>query len=165
LASFAEHITQSKKNLDFLAKTNLLINDRWDWQVTACYYTAVHLVNAHIAHLTNQHYRSHEQVKNALNPEIQLSPTKIPEDVYKAYIKLETLSRRARYLCHLSGTDIDNQAYFTFDKHLKKSIKNLDVLLLFIKNRHSVTFQSSTIDCIEIKSEKYNFFEYSKIAK
>lgn len=100
MATFDEHIQQAKRNLSFLHKVNTGIGQCWDWQVTISFYTAVHLVNAHIASRSNHHYRSHELVNNAINPYSLTSLSKLPEEEYLAYIKLQNLSRRARYLCH-----------------------------------------------------------------
>jgi hypothetical protein len=97
--TFEEHLAQAKRNLDYLQKSNELIPDRWDWQVTVCFYVGVHLVNAHVFQKTGQHYRSHEQVNMALNP-ATLSLAKLSESDYLAYKKLQGLARRARYLCH-----------------------------------------------------------------
>ena len=121
MATFNEHISQAKKNLSFLEKINSECNDYWDWQVTTCFYVAVHLANAHISEKSNIHYRTHVDVKHALNPEIQLSITKFSDENYTAYVKLMNLSRRARYLCH-DNTNNKNaeNAYFTHSIHLKK---------------------------------------------
>ena len=69
MANFADHIAQAQKNLQFLQEiSGKLSTQYWDWNVTVCYYVAVHLVNSHIASTTNQHYRKHEEVSKALNP-------------------------------------------------------------------------------------------------
>lgn len=98
MGNFAEHILQSKNNLDFLAKVNKDINDRWDWQVTVNFYVAVHLINAHIVSKTTKNYLSHNQVSELINPYNGLSVAKLDEETYKSYVKLQLLSRRSRYL-------------------------------------------------------------------
>jgi len=87
MADFQSHITQAKRNLKFLEQTNTSSNGAWDWQVTIAYYTAVHIVNAHLAKGANLHYTTHEKVKNALFK--PLSPVKIDQNIYLAYHKLE----------------------------------------------------------------------------
>ncbi len=159
MASFEEHISQSKKNLNFLSKINSDCNDYWDWQVTTCFYVAVHLVNAHIAKKSNLHYRTHSEVKNALNPYVQLSLTKLNEAEYLAYSKLMNLSRRARYLCHEKSDNHDVGCHLTYDVHFRKSLKNLDILLNFFSEEYSLTFEKLEIICQELKKSELVFFE------
>ena len=160
MANFQEHINQAKKNLNFLSNTNTFINNSWDWQVTTCFYVAVHLVNAHIAKKIDQHYRSHEQVNDALNPFKTLSPTKISESHFLSYKKLQGLSRRSRYLCSDDTSNHDAGAFLTYDKHLAKALKHLESVLQFIHLEYGVNFPVSHIDCIEIKGKSFQFFKY-----
>jgi hypothetical protein len=159
LATFDEHINQAKKNLRFLASINSNCNEFWDWQVTTCFYIAVHLANAHIAKTSNLHYRTHVDVKNALNPEVQISLSKLPEENYLAYVKLMNLSRRARYLCHENPSNSEmNSGFFTYDVHLTKAIKNLDKLLIFMESKHNLSFDKSSIRCISLTESTTFFF-------
>jgi hypothetical protein len=48
VALFEENIAQAKSNLNFLETVNQKIGNYYDWQVTICFYTAGHLVNAHL---------------------------------------------------------------------------------------------------------------------
>ena len=81
---------------------------QFDWQVTICFYTAVHLINCHLANFGLQ-YRKHKDVKDALNP-YTISPAKLPEDEYSAYISLQSLSRRSRYLVNENCKVVRNVA-------------------------------------------------------
>lgn len=105
------------------------------------------------------HFRTHFDVKNALNPEVQLSITKLSEENYIAYVKLLNLSRRARYLCHENPTrsEMEN-GFFTHDVHLNKALKNLDKLLAFMENEYKITFDKSEIKCIPL-TEEINYFK------
>ena len=163
MASFQEHIDQANKNLDFLEKVNVLINDRWDWQVTTCYYVAVHLVNAHLAKKVDQHYRKHEDVRNAINPTNVFSLAKMPELNYISYIKLEGLARRSRYLCKETRDHKDDgsMALFTYDRHLSKALINLDIVLSFIEMEHNIIIPKIQINCIELKGKNLNHFVYT----
>jgi len=161
MATFQEHINQAKKNLEFLVQINKNVKDSWDWQVTVCFYVGVHLVNAHIAHKTNQHYRSHEQVNKALNPYEPLSLTKLPEQDYKAYIKLQGLSRRSRYLCHDEAPIQNAQALFTYDRHVAKALRCLNTLLEFMQREYDVQFNTYNLNCIEISNKNYTYFKHS----
>lgn len=158
MATFSEHVSQARNNLSFLNSVNDKIVANWDWQVTICFYTAVHLVNAHIAKKANQHYRSHELVNNALNPFSPLSTTKFTEELYTSYIKLQNLSRRARYLCHDDPRNRDSKGFLTYDKHFSKSIIHLNNLLEFMSNEYSINFTSIEIECVELKNRNLSYF-------
>jgi hypothetical protein len=153
LASFDAHIDQAKKNLNFLVETNSRNTTNWDWQVTICFYAAVHIVNAHLAATANLHYRTHEDVKNAINPHAPLSLAKIPEPIYLAYVKLEGLSRRARYLCSDDNANRATTEFFTYDKHFAKAIKNLDVVLDHFKTLYNFTFPPLPVYCVDLSTK------------
>lgn len=151
MASFQNHIDQAKRNLAFLSSINTTHNIYWDWQVTTCYYVNVHLVNAHLANTANLHYRTHEDVKNAINPFNALAIGKIPEDVYLAYAKLEGLSRRSRYLCHEEKKEDGN--FITYDKHFAKALKSLDLILTYFSQLYDIDFGILTVECIELTTK------------
>lgn len=153
MATFEEHLKQAKNNLAFLVQTNSASANFWDWQVTVSFYVAVHVINAHLAKVANLHYRTHEDVKNAINPYNLMSAGKIPEDIYLAYAKLEGLSRRARYLCHDDFGNRENRAFFTYDKHLAKAVKNLDKILFYFSDTFSVAFNRSIIKCADLSAK------------
>ena len=153
MASFENHIQQAKKNLSFLEQTNSIKNDFWDWQVTISFYVSVHLVNAHLANTADLHYRTHEHVKNEINPFNTRSSCSIPENVYLDYAKLEGLSRRSRYLCHNDPAIRDTNAHFTFDKHFAKAVKCLDRLLNYFNTKYSLCIKDIQIQCIELSTK------------
>jgi len=158
MANFADHISQSRKNLSFLQEINSLSVHYRDWDVTVCYYVAVHLVNSHIASVSNLHYRKHEEVANALNPYHILSLTKVPETVYLAYTQLQNLSRRSRYLIseNMSNRSID--ANITYDKHFKRALVYLETLLTFVESTYSQKFEKINIHCNEARTIPFNHF-------
>ncbi|NOS85215.1 MAG: hypothetical protein HOP31_08760 [Ignavibacteria bacterium] len=135
MADFTEHVNQSNHNLLFLEKINGFDNC-YDWQVTTAFYIAVHFVNAHIASQINHHYRSHVDVDNCLNPFNGNSKCKLSEEVYLSYKKLLMLSKRSRYLCNDKIKTTETRAFFTYDKHLLKAIKNLDNLIHFLNQKY-----------------------------
>ena len=160
MADYQAHINQAKRNLIIFSNLSKKVPDSWDWQVTSCYYVAVHLMNAHLAKTANLHYKTHDKVKLALYD--TMSTCKIPDEIYTAYVKLENLSRRARYLCHddpklLMDSD---KPFFTYDKHVKKAINQLDRLLLFYSSKYSENFGITEVDCIEIKNIIFVNFTY-----
>lgn len=152
MGSFAEHIIQAKSNLRFVTEVNSRIPGQWDWQVTACFYTAVHLVNAHIAVIANLHYRSHEEVKRAIYHHNSTSMCTVPESIYLAYVKLEGLARRARYLVHDDPAKKEETAHLTHDKHFAKAVKNLDRILVYFRDTYTIDFGSPTVKCLDLGS-------------
>ncbi len=158
MPSFNEHISQAKRNLEFLHKTNTHNGDFWDWQVTICFYVGVHLVNAHLAHVSNLHYRKHEEVKNAISPYSKLSPCKLPENVYLSYTKLQGLSRRARYLIHENHKNKGTTNHFTYGKHFTRAVRHVDTLMKYISVAYKIDFETVTIDCTEFKDNDIKYF-------
>jgi hypothetical protein len=65
MPQFADHIKQANSNFLFLKSVNQTSPAHVDWQVTVCFYTALHLVNAHLAKY-NQQFRNHTDVKDAI---------------------------------------------------------------------------------------------------
>jgi hypothetical protein len=161
MADVQSHINQAKKNLAILSVLNKGANDAWDWQVTAAYYVAVHVMNAHIAKVANLHYSTHDKLKNALYK--PMSPARIDTGVYVDYGILENQSRRARYLCNdtNAGTSIST-AHITFDVHLKRAIQKLDSIMDYMSNKHAILFPITVVDCIEIKTLSLKYFKYIK---
>jgi hypothetical protein len=160
MANFADHITQAKSNLKFLEEiSNRLSMPYWDWNVTVCYYVAVHLVNSHIAKVSDQHYRKHEEVSKALNPYFPLSPTKVPDNVYTAYSNLQNLSRRSRYLISDSMKNRSEDANLTYDKHFRRALVHLDTILEFISINYKQKFTTIGVVCIEARNIGLKHFE------
>ncbi|MCB9032423.1 MAG: hypothetical protein H6553_01145 [Chitinophagales bacterium] len=132
---FEEHLKQSKNNLQFLEKINKENLSFFDWKVTVCFYTALHIINAHICKKTGVNYKSHEEVDNAINPNKQLSLSKLNESNYLAYKKLQNLSRRSRYLVNESNIR-SNDACFTEQRHYKMALQYLQSLINFFENEY-----------------------------
>lgn len=124
--------------------------------MTIAYYCVIHLSNAHIAHVINQHYRTHAEVGKALNPYVPVNPSAISPDAYGAYQQIQNLSRRSRYLCDVIGSD-DTRASFTSDKHFAKAIRNLNTLQIFYSNRYNKLFTPITLDCPRLKQDPLQF--------
>ncbi len=161
MASYESHIEQAKKNLAFLIDINSSDSIHWDWQVTVCYYVAVHIANAHLAKVANLHYRTHEHVKNALSPN-PLSIAKLPQEIYLSYAKLEGLSRRSRYLCHDDPENKSDVGFFTHDRHFSKAIKNLDKFLSHFATLYGISFGKLVIKCADLnKNSPLSIFSLS----
>jgi hypothetical protein len=131
--------------------------------VTISFYAAVHLINAHIAQKTGLHYRSHEQVFAAINPNEMMSVCKLKEDKYLSYAKLRNLSRRSRYLVSDQDNNQDTKAFFTYDKHFAKAIRHLDILISYINIEYKQNIQNIEVSCIELKQNELTNFSVVKI--
>lgn len=162
MASFDEHIYQAKANLSFLQCVNNSIKNYFDWQVTICFYSAVHLINAHVVKSTGTHYRTHESIDNLINPHNILSTAKLDDSTYLSYQKLKNLSRRSRYLISQEIQKKEDRAFFTYEKHFKKAIHHLDQVLTFFIKSYKVSFNETHMVSSEIKQATIKNFKISK---
>ncbi|MFZ1798950.1 MAG: hypothetical protein WAU24_03725 [Chitinophagaceae bacterium] len=94
-------------------------------------------------------------MKDALNPKNQKSVqlgSALPENEYLAYTKLQSLSRRSRYLVNEKGNNLNSiNASLTYEIHLNRSLKHLHTLILFFKTRYNFTIPNIFIQCEGIK--------------
>jgi hypothetical protein len=157
---FDDHIKQAKSNLSFLEIINQSAPIHFDWQVTACFYAALHLVNAHLANF-GQQYRSHTDVKDVINPYNTTSVMKLTPDAYTAYESLFSLSRRARYLINKKDDNLFTDApFFTHEKHLAKSIRHLEALCCYFDNLYTLNVPKMTVKCSFLKNKnEFQFFD------
>ncbi|MCB0737044.1 MAG: hypothetical protein KDC92_05990, partial [Bacteroidetes bacterium] len=151
MAKFEDHLNQARSNLKFLEVVNEKAFEFIDWQVTVCFYTSLHLINAHLAKHQLQ-YRSHTDVKNAINPKNPFAVSKLQENEYVAYVTLQMLSRRSRYLVQEKDSNIDSdQVFLTYEKHLSKALRHLDCLISYFNQNYSAGIPKATIRCDLIK--------------
>lgn len=162
MGTFKEHIQQSQNNIRFLSKISTSIENCWDWQVTVCFYSALHLINAHIVDKTKANYISHSKVDEIINPFNQMSIAKLDEEIYTSYIKLFQLSRRSRYLLgeNYNKHALSNtfSACATYSKHLKKAIHHLEIIINFIKTDYKESFSKADIKCIDLNGLAFQNF-------
>jgi hypothetical protein len=160
LPDFNSHISQAKKNLAFLGRINSSIEDCEDWQVTISFYVAVHLVNAHLSNFHLQ-YRTHVDVDRLISPDSTIVETRLPEDIYLAYNKLQTLSRRSRYLTDNSNPG-NTYACTTTIKHLTKALKNLDTILTHFAGLYDIDFSFILVIGTNLRdTDKLDYFQKS----
>ena len=160
MPQFDDHIKQAKSNFSFLGIINQTAPIHYDWQVTVCFYTALHLVNAHLANY-GQQYRNHTDVKNVINPYNTTSVMKLPLGEYSAYESLFSLSRRARYLVNQKDDNLrGDSVFFTYDKHLAKSIRHLEILCIYFSNLYPhLELPKLNIACATLKNkQEFSFF-------
>lgn len=141
MPDFKDHIYQAKNNLEVLEFVNTS-GKYYDWQVTLCFYAALHFVNAHLAQCNNSHYRTHMQVDQAINPNILLSVSKLDEDTYVVYTSLFKLSKRSRYMVNENPANKETRAFFTHEPHLKRALKHLDTVLYYFNAKYNIGLQN-----------------------
>jgi hypothetical protein len=154
LPNFSDHVEQAKHNLSFLEFVNQKGTNFLDWQVTTAFYIGVHLINSHLSN-HNMQYRKHVDVKNAINPKDAASVgsgSALPENEYLAYTKLQSLSRRSRYLVNEKDDNLkSSQAFKTYEVHCAKALRHLNTLLAFFKKTYGISVDPITITCEGIK--------------
>lgn len=151
MALSEDHLNQAKRNFKFLEAINLGVGDCLDWQVTVCFYTALHLINAHLADF-GMKYITHHDVNEAINPLNPLSATKVTDDAYAAYKALSNLSRRSRYLVTIKSNKIDMAApvALTYAKHQAKALRHLHDVIKFYSDRYKKNLGEISIKCSEL---------------
>jgi HEPN domain-containing protein len=88
-----EHRAQAKHNRQFAA---FLLNQGsyTDWAVTACFYAALHLIDAVLARFLSYNPTDYYQRESKMS-----RFTRIPQEVINAYHCLKDVSMDARYDC------------------------------------------------------------------
>ena len=158
MAKYEDHILQAKRNPQFLASINHSVQDCFDWQVTVCFYTALHFVNAHLSKFGLQ-YRKHKDVNYALNFENKTSLARLPEEEYLAYMALQSRSRRSRYLVNDKSNKLSSEhANLTYDKHLVRGLRHLNMLLQHFEALYEIEMNPVAIKCFEIKQGEMKYF-------
>ena len=142
-----DHLQQAATNLKVLAHLNQTLPTAYDWQVTLCFYTAVHLVNAHLAQSSLQQ-RSHFDTLQLINPHKLGVPVqfRLSETAFDAYRVLQSLSRRARYLVNEKDGQLSTDtAAWTHAKHTAKAFRHLDTLLDYFQTTHKMPIPTASL--------------------
>ena len=155
MPEFKQHLNQAKKNIEFLRDINNISEQYYDWQVTTCFYTALHIINAHLAKY-NLHYNTHVEVARALNFAVAQSVSKVSPECFVAYRTLQNLSRKARYL-----SDPSSKTYIqVYEVHLSKAIGHLDTVITYFSKKYSdISFPICEIKCDSLKGSQLTNFK------
>lgn len=153
MADFSKHLSQAKRNLNFLGQIES--KNAYDWKVTVSFYTALHLMNAHVAQV-NMHYITHWELDAIINPYNTISICKLDEDTYRDYKALLNLSRRSRYLLNENDPRADvEHAFFTDERHYKKALKHLNSIMKYMFNKYTNDFPITEITSVNINALDY----------
>ena len=88
-----DHRTQARHNRAFVEFVKQQ-GSYDDWALTACFYSALHLIDAVLVHFANCHPVDHAERDSAIG-----RCSQIPRDVFNAYFTLKDDSTAARYNC------------------------------------------------------------------
>lgn len=162
MPQFSDHIDQAKRNLQFLQFINQGATDHVDWKVTVCYYVAVHLINAHLS-LYDMQFRKHVDVKDAINPRNPTSiknGTALKDKEYLAYTKLQSLSRRSRYLVNEKDGHLESDNVFlTHSVHYARALRHLNCLIEYFNTEHKTNIKPIIIVCEDIKQGELSYLQ------
>lgn len=159
MSSFHGHIEQAKRNLDFLEKVNSEFEDVYNWHVTVCFYSALHLVKAHAFKALGTYHRTHNDLANVISPESRIkTPAQVSEHVFVAYKSLFILSRRSRYLYNVKS---DTHLSFTYFKHLAKAERHLNTVMEWVGEKYKLKLPVLIFSCIGLKMGELKHFTVS----
>jgi hypothetical protein len=109
----------------------------------------------------NMQYRKHVDVKDAINPKNPKSVAQnsiLPDREYLAYTKLQSLSRRSRYLVNEKDNKLyETNAALTHEIHLGKALRHIDTLIRFLSSKYQFQVSPINIQCAEIKKGELSF--------
>lgn len=138
---------QAKKNLRTLSDINNNVDNCIDWQVTLCFYVAVHLMKSHLAHnfidSTN-----HEDLKHHISGchTMRVAGVQIPDAVSYSYSDLENLSRKARYLFPAGGNTMgQNRSPVFTENELVRALVYLDEILVWYSTKYGVSISATSV--------------------
>jgi hypothetical protein len=137
MADFNRHLLRVQENVEFLKQIRTLQPRNWDWEVTVCYYVAVHLVNAHLAK-SNLHPITHDETKKIINPQGVFDNQRLPEKVYEEFMFLTNQSRVSRYMYHPRHKD-PLQASVINKNKLKLSEESTNILIAYFNGLYALT--------------------------
>lgn len=163
MPEFDSHVKQAKRNIDFLEQSNLSKVKYFDWYITTIFYSALHLINAHIVKSRDLHFNAHSKVNNAINPERPITICPVSEDCYKSYLALRKKSRVSRYLCRDNSSNEQMQkAVYVNEKEFKRAILHLDAVLDYFSTTYGVDFKKTNIHSLYLKDAETKYFSVIK---
>lgn len=149
MPTFQEHIDQHIHNLDFLSAISIGVGNSLDWQVTVIFYSALHLVNAHLA-LSGHHFRNHQDVDLLISPEGRIRDCRVDPEIYTAYRKLRSLSRISRYLINAeTRTEPPNDISRIQQRHLARALKQLDKIIGWFIAKPRFSSKKVSVKCTD----------------
>ncbi|MBL7811948.1 MAG: hypothetical protein JNL57_06955 [Bacteroidetes bacterium] len=149
----SSHFRQAERNLKVVEVLNSSPEHYWDWQVTALFYSALHLINGHIMETDGGFYNTHASVQSIIYFNNTGSKAKLPREVGVAYEKLQLLSRKARYLYDPEGRNLGNPQFVGADG-FEKAVYAYEIVCKYITQTYNVKVDSINISCLKAGWEK-----------
>lgn len=128
-----DHLQRTRDNLDFLIANQS--STHLHWLVTTTYYTALHLIDAHLSKL-NIHPPNHDKRKEVIQAASPFKGASVTSGCYSSYCALEGLSRMARYMCNEKNNGNSDQAHPTGPRHLKEALRHLTIVINELESRY-----------------------------
>lgn len=135
MATFNEHLERVDRNIEHLKRIRELAVRDLDWEITVCFYIAVHLMQARIVSMTGRNPTTHKTREEYLNPENSTfdhlpasQQARLPKAEWFFYKDLYVFSRTARY----HRVDSSNEA-----TRLQESESNLNGLIKYFNQEHN----------------------------
>jgi hypothetical protein len=120
----------------------------WDWQVTALFYSALHLINGHIRETDGGFYNSHSSVQTIIHYSNFESKAKLPREICIAYEKLQLFSRKSRYLFDPHSNINEKPEYIGADG-FEKSVYAFDLIYNYLKELYNLNFDKIQVSCLK----------------
>jgi len=145
MADLVSHIKQSKHNLECAEKL-LRLPHAHDWAITACFYAAIHYVEAGFIAIyektSNQMRSTREGTPHAIRQD--LVGETFGADCFLKYRDLREASFNVRYLENSQSLDYDHPAEGIFSKQAASEFITIDFSIIYeaVKNEaetHNVT--------------------------
>jgi len=157
LADFDEHVQRATDNLELFQEFNSTKPQEKKWQVTFLFYSALHLMQAHLVRCNNYAIH-HSERKEKLFFGNSREFGGLEEEVYEAYIHLEKLSRRDRYMSHgtaKNAVDALNQpAAIMKHKHILQAVRDWNVVCAFFHKRYGIQMKCIKVNCLSAKKDE-----------
>jgi hypothetical protein len=148
------HLEKAIHNLKVLQHLEIHNSPYRDWQVTVCFYVALHLTRLHLWDKIGQGYESHQTAEHALEPTNLLSLARMEPKPFADYMKLSMLSRKARYLFD-GGVpcSINEKSYCD-------SLRFLDSVMRYFAGKHGLELPVTPVKCPKLLEFRLVYFRH-----
>jgi hypothetical protein len=98
MANENDHLDKVRSNIKLILRLEEFDNPPYDWLVTVAFYSALHLVHAHLARYS-AHPGDHKELRFIMGS-CPIEECRVSERCYSNYLSLENYSRCSRYMRH-----------------------------------------------------------------
>ena len=148
MSNFNDHCDHALQNIKFVENVSSDYTHELRWKITASYYTAYHLIQAHVASKVNALPDTHEKLKVLIAPSSVFTTVKLGGNLYATYLDLENLSRKARYSSHVNITE---RHFCEAISYLDEIIEYFSTLYPLVPIPHTQVYCTSSALCAKHK--------------